>query len=377
MAKGWLLALFSVSLGTPLLLGLARPREAHSLPRAAQKDLAVRLHEGKTWTITYLHTVKNLSSMPMEGVEIAVAVPRDDERQTVHSVQFEPKPLRLSSNGLEQDTALFSLQRVPPQGEATVAITASVTLREVEWLITERDVGSWKEIPVDVLRQYLRDGENYHLDREIVRRSARSLHLTGESILEQVRRVHDFVLDSMEYDRDDRWEPADRVLERGKGSCSEYSYLMIAMCRLNGIPARYAGGTWLQGTALPGAGSARTSPGHGPSEVDHVFHRWVEVYLPRVGWFPIDPTQDDAAERDGEPYRYFGKLPWSYFAMAKGDGDPLESGLLGWEYRSSMRWRFAAKFPKGSVLVDRRAIWKPAPGAAPAVARAIKAKSVD
>jgi transglutaminase-like putative cysteine protease len=174
-------------------------------------------------------------------------------------------------------------------------------------------------------------------------------------VLEDVRRIHDFVVDSLEYERDDRWDPADRVLGQKQGSCSEYAYLMIALCRLNGIPARYAGGTWIEAPG-PDRESTRTEEAY----VDRVFHRWVEVYLPRVGWFPVDPTRDDAAEKQGQPYLYFGSLPWSYLIMTHGDGDVLESGALGWEYRSSAQWRARQPISPSDVSMVRYAAWSQA-----------------
>jgi transglutaminase-like putative cysteine protease len=283
----------------------------------------------------------------MKEVEIAVAIPGSDERQEVESLRFEPDPREITVDGWGQRTAHFQLAQLPAGGEAEVTVTAAVILHELEWRITDRDVGPRAEIPASVVRQYLRDGDNYRLDDGLMKAAAHNLGARDASLIEEVRQIHDFVVDALEYDRDDRWDPADSVLRRGKGSCSEYCYLMIALCRLRGIPARYAGGSWLD---------ERTG-----AEVDRVFHRWVEVYLPRVGWFPVDPTRDDEAAKDGKPYRFFGRLPWRYFVMSRGDGDRLEGGRLGWEYRSSLRWRDPMQLPPGSVIVDRYARWSRAP----------------
>jgi len=57
------------------LPSVASPKVAHSLPHPAPKDLCLRLHAGRTWVVSYLHTVKNLSLLPMEGVEVVVAIP--------------------------------------------------------------------------------------------------------------------------------------------------------------------------------------------------------------------------------------------------------------------------------------------------------------
>jgi transglutaminase-like putative cysteine protease len=315
----------------------------------------------RTVKIAFVHTARNLSLLPLEDVTVAVAVPRSDERQTIHLIRFEPPPERVTADGWDQETAHFPLGAIAAGGEASVRWEAIVTLREAAWRVADRDIGDPSEVPERVIRHYLRGGENYRIDGEAVRAAAARLSLAGHGALERVRRIHDFVMDSLEYDRDDRWDSAGSVLRTGKGSCSEYAYLMIALCRLHGIPARYAGGSALVQTGAAGA-SAGARDVAVLQTVDRVFHRWVEVYLPRVGWYPVDPARDDDASAEGDPYRFFGRVPWFHFTMFRGDGDPLESGRLGWEYRSTMRWKAQRSTPPGAVVIDRSATWSsPAP----------------
>ncbi len=295
--------------------------------------------------IHFAHSAWNLSPDIVRGIEIGVAIPTDDAHQKIHSVEFDPKPERVIENRWRQKTALFVLDELAPNAKVEIRSTIRATLRSTEWQITEDDVGSFEEIPESIQRQYLRNATAYGLTEDIVESSARAVRVSEGGPLEQVRRIHDFVTDQLEYVRDDRWDSADAVLRRGTGSCSEYTYVMIALCRLNGIPARYAGGTWLGEDVSP------------PPHADRVFHRWVEVYLPRVGWFPIDPTQGDRNIAGGDFYRHFGRIPWSYLTLLRGDGDRADSGVLGWDYRSGMTWSSPQKLTRGSVFIDRVAIW--------------------
>jgi transglutaminase-like putative cysteine protease len=68
--------------------------------------------------------------------------------------------------------------------------------------------------------------------------------------------------------------PIDDVLEKGKGVCQDFTHLMIAVLRSFGVPARYVSGYV-----------------HRPNK-DSQSHAWCEVWLPKLGWLGIDPTNN-------------------------------------------------------------------------------------
>ena len=123
-------------------------------------------------------------------------------------------------------------------------------------------------------------------------------------------KLHRYVINNLDYVRDGRWDDAVTVLSRGNGSCSEYCFAFIALCRAAGIPARYNGG------------SIYKSP---TPHIDTVYHRITEVYLPNYGWVPIDVTWDDALIK----HYYFGLHVNRLFTLTIGGGP---SKYLNWSY---------------------------------------------
>ncbi|MFP4069047.1 MAG: transglutaminase domain-containing protein [Opitutales bacterium] len=75
-----------------------------------------------------------------------------------------------------------------------------------------------------------------------------------------------------------------KVIEERKGVCQDFAHVMLAYCRVSGIPARYVSGYFhVEG------------PKPGTEDDNHASHAWVECYLPGVGWVGYDPTHNRIA----------------------------------------------------------------------------------
>lgn len=68
------------------------------------------------------------------------------------------------------------------------------------------------------------------------------------------------------------------ALAAGKGVCQDYAHLMLACCRVRGVPARYVSGY------LDGGDATQTAS-----------HAWVDVWLGDIGWVSVDVTRSEFA----------------------------------------------------------------------------------
>ena len=71
----------------------------------------------------------------------------------------------------------------------------------------------------------------------------------------------------------------DEAIAMRAGVCQDFAHVLVALCRYNGIPARYVSGYLFSGQegAVLGADAS---------------HAWCEAYLGPHGWVGYDPTND-------------------------------------------------------------------------------------
>lgn len=69
---------------------------------------------------------------------------------------------------------------------------------------------------------------------------------------------------------------ADEALAAGRGVCQDFAHVMIAACRILGLPSRYVSGY----VFAPRRSMASAS------------HAWVDVFVAGRGWVSMDPTHD-------------------------------------------------------------------------------------
>jgi transglutaminase-like putative cysteine protease len=100
------------------------------------------------------------------------------------------------------------------------------------------------------------------------------------------------------------------VLEHGSGVCQDFTHLMLAICRRQGIPARYVSGYLYNGAehVVAGATDSHAEERHNTllSETDDrsgadarasligtdAMHAWVECLMPDGSWRGFDPTNN-------------------------------------------------------------------------------------
>ncbi len=88
-----------------------------------------------------------------------------------------------------------------------------------------------------------------------------------------------FLYETLDYDQSatDVHTQVEEVLELEAGVCQDFAHLMLACCRIRGIPARYVSGYLYAGEGLRGELGS---------------HAWVECLLPSGHWLSLDPTNN-------------------------------------------------------------------------------------
>jgi len=128
-----------------------------------------------------------------------------------------------------------------------------------------------------------------------VRRIAREATRDLQDPLEKARALFRSVLGRMSYDTSgEGWGRGDVVYacEVGKGNCTDFHSLFIALALAEGIPARFK-----MGYPLPEAAE-------GP--VLKPYHCWAEFHVAGLGWVPVDISE--AWKNPAKADYYFGSL---------------------------------------------------------------------
>ncbi|MBI5499295.1 MAG: hypothetical protein HY907_03565 [Deltaproteobacteria bacterium] len=271
-------------------------------------------------TVTFVHEVVNFGPGTVRAADVWVAVPEERENQTfAGEPRFDPEPAELVTDRWGQRSARFRGADLGPNESLRVTMTVELTTWAVRWHIDPDRVGGLSAVPGDIRARYTKDGSKFRIDDEVIRDAVDEALGDERNLYRMVRRIARYIQDHMVYELSGGWNVAPAVLERGNGSCSEYTFVFLAMCHAAGIPARYVGSIVVRGD---------------DASTDTVFHRWPEVYYPGYGWVPADVQAGDSALPEKQADAMMA-LPAKFLITTQGAGD---SEHLGWNYNSNASW---------------------------------------
>jgi len=272
----------------------------------------------------------------IESLDIHYAIPSDRPNQKLISeLIFDPAPTSTESDVWGQKIALFHFSDLVPPRSVEVTMKATLETSSIRYYIYPEEVGT--KIPDDIAKLYLADDIKYDIKNPYIQGLVAEVVGDEKNLYWKARKLYQYLIENMVYELAGGWNTAPTVLARGNGSCSEYSFSYIALCRAAGIPARYVGSLVVRGD---------------DASYDDVFHRWNEIYLPNYGWVPIDAN---AGDRDfpADQAAAFGGISNRFLVTTEGGGG---SEFLGWSYNHENRWTASGKC---TVRFEAIAEWQP------------------
>lgn len=225
-------------------------------------------------------------------VALWIPAPRTDAFQKVTStIVASPIELSPAEDPLDHNQILYG--RLP----AAADDQDIVVRHRVERLVRRGADGSG----APDLARFLRADSHVPIDGPVA--EAAGPISAGAPPLERARQIFDNLLETLDYDS--RGCTPERAHELGdlvvacdikRGTCTEFHGLYVARARSLGLPARFAFGFNIP--RQPGRSEGRIAG----------YHCWAEVFIPDLGWFPVDVSEawkrDDPSERGF----YFGNL---------------------------------------------------------------------
>lgn len=340
--------LFLVKIEKPFPCGLAFGADAvwmvdfqekmiHKL--AAESDVPYRVTEEVTRDFRYTYLLRNDGGGVITTASIYLAVPYADleNQKLIGDITWTPEPNEFVADQWGQKVAAFNFKDVQPGASANASYETRVKLGVVHYAFDPDDVGGLSKIPKDLLKQNTAATSRLQLDKELVQKTAREIVGDEEHPYWMARKIYRWVRDALEYQRVGGWDVPTTLIKRGTGSCSEYAFLYIALCRAAGLPARYEGSVVVRGD---------------DASIDDVYHRWCEVYLPGIGWMPVDPSGGDR-DWPADQTRYFGGLSNRFIITTHGGGD---SEYLGWTYNGNATYEYQGR---ADVHEEAYGVWSP------------------
>ena len=268
--------------------------------------------------VSYRTQIRSLPS-DAKDVQIWIPLPPSDAAQQISNFEVDsPVPVRTTYDSTFGTRMLHaSTQRLEPFGV------------EVRYRVTRTRGGI---IPATLseaeAQKYLQLTDRVRVTDDV---EAFATEFIGDAIdpYEVGRRVFDGIQEILFYDSsipgcgtgDTAW-----IMRHRRGKCDDYHALFMAVMISRGIPIR-----WEQGFPLPFPDAGVSASGQLEGDCTGS-HCWLSFFAAGKGWVPIDVSEADKTERNGD--FFFGNLSPNRFQVSVGrsvtlnpsqGGDPLSS----------------------------------------------------
>lgn len=280
-----------------VIVGGAERVNAENVPAIirAAKDSARTMVQPKRMRVTYTLTVDTNAVPAGEVVRCWLPFPRTDvaRQQDVKLLGTSEPEYVLAPQDCAHSTLYMKKRAV--QGRPTVFSETFEYTSYGEW----HDLGSEDVQPYDttsrLYREYTAEREKHVVFTPRLRELAARLADGEDNPYLKAKRIFRWIGDHFPWASAREYSTIDNipeyVLDNRHGDCGQVSLLLVTLCRLCGIPARFQSGFMMHPRAWN-------------------LHDWAEVYFEGIGWVPVDQSwgMPSFARNAGEEYFFLGGI---------------------------------------------------------------------
>ncbi len=216
----------------------------------------------KSYNYKYTYTIDIKGFV--KRFEIDIPIPRnEDQKQYISNLKASIKPNRVYSDGVNT-IAQYTFNDISSQ-RINIAFEGTAKVRTYN--IKNAKAINRNLTPEKDLKRYLKPEPLIESNDSYIKSIANKIK--GNTQEEILQNMYEYIQNHMKYTIMNNIG-AKKALQQGRGKCSEYAAIMVALCRAKNIPARLVLGN-----------IAREK---------YTQHNWVEVYYDKYGWVMYDPT---------------------------------------------------------------------------------------
>lgn len=317
-----------------IILAGCQGRPGAAIPTQTTMDFSGRITGQQDYLVHQRLTLNNQGAGSPEKQNLWVALIRDfPPYQQVHSMSISPNKYSLITDELGNRYAEFDFSGQPAGSTQIVTIDYRVSINELSYPLSNCQGA----LPAEFIQPEL----HIESDNPQIVALADALSKGKRTACEAVRAFYDYIGNTLTYTFNGANWGAQAALGPMGADCTEYSDLLIALSRAKGIPARYFEGLfYLKDNS---GARARTE------------HAWTDIYLPSIGWVPVDPTLGRIpSDRD----TYFAHYTPDHIIVTMGVNPSV---LRGGSYWTTLYW------PGNSTQILASGNWavEPAQAASP------------
>jgi transglutaminase-like putative cysteine protease len=245
------------------------PRAGLLMPASKTPGPLVTILGQREYVVHQQLTLFNEGPGQPEKQNIWVALIRDfTPYQEVRSMEISPEDYELVIDEDGNQYAEFDFSNHPAGVAKTVKIDYRVAVNELAYDLSICEG--------ELLDDFIQPELHIESANPQIVALASELSRGKSTACQQVQAFYDYIGNELVYTFNGKNWGAQAALGPMGADCTEYASLLVALSRTQGIPARYFEGLLYLDKET--------------AAIARIEHAWPDVYMPGVGWVPLDPT---------------------------------------------------------------------------------------